>query len=177
MLACTFRFVQEATLICRMDVSCITTQQMVYEQVAVLLSASKSEIQYLSYLLFCHNNPDWNNMFTRKECIGNIRMAHHRVGNHKLPQCHLVAHVAYLVEVSTVLVTAVCLDLDEVQTYSGTSIDRFILCPAIMEWKAAIRWICYETLPGVCPSQPSPCYVLETQSCACSLPWLQCKVS
>jgi len=61
MVVINVRFGKSAALICKMDVSCITTQQIVSQPVDVHSSVSKSGIQSLSRLRFLAYAVRWHN--------------------------------------------------------------------------------------------------------------------
>jgi len=96
MLIFTLMFAPHGALSSNMDVSCTTSQQIVYQPVDVALSLSKSGIKSLSRLRYLAYVLWWIIQHWEEQHVYiHIRVAHHLFRNCELPHCCNLVQLAF----------------------------------------------------------------------------------
>jgi len=145
-----------------MDVSHITTQQIVYEPVDVPSSVSKSGLKYLSRLWFLAYPSSLKNWaLGSRECIYTYLGGTHWISEASSP---------WLSQGNTGAILARCDVRSRVSWLSqgggGAPVHLFLqciwgFCALLFDYKGSHLFDFPEPSPGVCPLLPSQCYALN----------------
>jgi len=196
MLAITCRFTQQAALVLQMDVSCITTQQIVYKPVdvpsSVSISGSKSVSWWLSWAHASNvlNSPQAGvvcefvypaGKLTLSECWALSLLPGGTGGVQGIcgirAALEFRAEVAFQSDVASALDSARCIGRVDVHLFLCVS----SVCADFSRCHCGKRGEClcgfHEAWPRIFPSQPSPLYALETHPPTSSLLGLRRELS
>jgi len=158
----TVRFAQKDVVVCKINVSSISTQQIVYSanlEYHLYRACFPWQMQY-----------DWKIEYLEVEnAYTHTWMAYLLFHNCRFPQRHLGVQVAFRAEMPPVL--------EEVLRFLCTSSGSpdFLLHHCGMQGSRPNDFC--KPLPGVFPSQPSPSDAKETQLLASSILWVRREVS